>query len=76
MSTIVMNQVKFVFICILGIIANRCCKNKLYGQKSLILAIFRQSGKLFLNELRIIQHPLKLADNLLTIIALRGLSDE
>ena len=48
----------------------------IYGQKSLILAIFRQSGKLFLNELRIIQHPFKLADNLLTIIALRGLSGE
>ena len=47
-----------------------------YGQKSLILAIFRQNGKLFLNELRIIQHPFKLADNLLTIIALRGLSGE
>ena len=48
----------------------------IYGQKSLILAIFRQSGKLFLNELRIIQHPFKLADSLSVIISLRGLSGE
>ena len=76
MSTIVMNQVKFVFICIFGTRESMLQNQAIYGQKSLILAIFRQSGKLFLNELRIIQHPFKLADNLLTIIALRGLSGE